>query len=72
MADDNAPGTPPGPPPTPPPAPAPKVVAPEVFTALVDLHYGNTLVKAGNTANDIPAESVKWLLEQKLIKREVT
>jgi hypothetical protein len=55
---------------------APKVAAPvvvEVYTALVDLQYGDTFVKAGDTTNDIPKNSVKWLLEQKFItKKEVT
>jgi len=56
------------------PAAAPLVDStPETFTALVDLQYGTKLVKAGDTTNDVPKNSVKWLLEQKFIeKKEVT
>jgi hypothetical protein len=54
-----------------PKAPVPEVV--ETYTALVDLQYGDTFVKAGDTTNDVPKNSVKWLLEQKfIIKKEVT
>jgi hypothetical protein len=60
--------------PTPEPVVAAPVVveAPVVYKAMVDLQYGDRFVKAGESTNDVPANSVKWLLEQKLIVREVT
>ena len=38
------------------------------YKALTGLDYGNKRVEAGETASDIPANSARWLLEQKLIE----
>lgn len=60
--------------PEPTPAPtvaAPVVAAPKSYEALVDLQYNERFIEAGETTNDVPAESVKWLVEQHFI-REVT
>jgi hypothetical protein len=59
--------------PEPAPAPKPAVEVPETYTALVDLQYGEQFVKAGETTNTVPKNSVKWLVEQKfIVKKEVT
>lgn len=56
------------------PAPAPKPVeVAETFTALVDLQYGDTFVKAGEDTSTVPKNSVKWLVEQNfIVEKEVT
>jgi hypothetical protein len=58
------------------PAPAPKPAVQEVaetFTAIVDLQYGDTFIKAGEDTSSVPKNSVKWLLEQNfIVKKEVT
>ena len=38
------------------------------YKALVGLNYGDTRVEAGEVADDIPAESVEWLLESYCIE----
>ncbi len=48
------------------------VPVPKSYKALVDLQYGDRHIKAGETTNDVPANSVKWLVEQLFIAEEVT
>lgn len=38
------------------------------YKALVGLEYNDKRVEEGETASDIPAKSVSWLLEQGLIE----
>ena len=38
------------------------------YKALTGLDYGNKRIEAGETTSDIPANSVRWLLEQNLIE----
>jgi hypothetical protein len=38
------------------------------YKVLTGLNYGNKRVEAGETVSDIPANSVRWLLDQNLIE----
>lgn len=38
------------------------------YKALVGLNYGDKRVEAGEVVDDIPADSVEWLLESNCIK----
>lgn len=39
------------------------------YKALVGLNYGDTRVEAGEVVNDIPDESLGWLLEGNYIEK---
>ncbi len=38
------------------------------YEALVGLNYGDKRVEAGEVVDDVPADSVEWLLESNCIK----
>lgn len=38
------------------------------YQAVVGLNYGDTRVEAGEVAEDLPADSVEWLLESNCIE----
>lgn len=38
------------------------------YKVLTGLNYGNKRVEAGEVVSDIPAASVRWLTEQKLVE----
>lgn len=39
------------------------------FKALVDIHWEDTRVQAGELTDGVPARSVKWMVDQGLIER---